>query len=434
MSLILDDLTSNGQKRPRKQTHWKREFYDKFQEKNKKEPAESLHQISIANGIFVQKGYSIRPDYKQSVESVYKGELKTLDFQEDAIGSTRFINDWVKDKTKGKIKELLTGSVNPETKVILANALYFKALWLETFIKGATKIKNFYPDGIDGRSINVKLMAHGGKFPFYKDEECDVQVLGLPYQLNITTMYVFLPNASSRPKLIQTQKCLTAAKIEKIIDRMTKKTAVILFPKLHLNGGFHLKPVLKDLGLNAFFKSDAADLSLMSDGLELMKRKMSSMSRMPEPMKQSLGEDMMLMPPKGDDSENSNDRFVFESRFGDEGQNVTVNVREKRDVTYKVQSQHPNKDNQLRLKDFVLRKRIIKKVPGKKTRRIKRQIDDPLKNIEKARVENRRLLNPKLFANDVIHKVDLIINESGTEGKFQIHGPTNEKKLKASEP
>jgi serine protease inhibitor len=70
----------------------------------------------------------------------------------------------VNEKTHGKIKEIIPGSTNPETKVILANALYFKAEWQETFIDGATGTKNFYPHGRDSNhSIPVELMAHGGK-------------------------------------------------------------------------------------------------------------------------------------------------------------------------------------------------------------------------------------------------------------------------------
>lgn len=71
---------------------------------------------------------------------------------------------WVNLKTNGKIKEIIPGSCNPETRVILTNALYFNAEWQESFIDGATGFKNFYPDGRDSNNtITVELMAHGGK-------------------------------------------------------------------------------------------------------------------------------------------------------------------------------------------------------------------------------------------------------------------------------
>ena len=44
---------------------------------------------------------------------------------------------WVSKETNGKIKEIVQ-DVNPETKMVLASALYFKAQWEKTFLEGAT--------------------------------------------------------------------------------------------------------------------------------------------------------------------------------------------------------------------------------------------------------------------------------------------------------
>jgi serine protease inhibitor len=79
---------------------------------------------------------------------------------------------WVNKETNGKIKEILPGSANTETRVILANAIYFKAEWQESFIEGATGFKKFYPNGRDNDySILVELMAHGGSLQFLSSRE-----------------------------------------------------------------------------------------------------------------------------------------------------------------------------------------------------------------------------------------------------------------------
>lgn len=75
-----------------------------------------------------------------------------------------YFYSWVNEKTNGKIKEILPGSANTETRVVLVNALYFKAQWQESFIDGATKFKSFYPLGKDNNyTVQVELMAHGGE-------------------------------------------------------------------------------------------------------------------------------------------------------------------------------------------------------------------------------------------------------------------------------
>lgn len=68
------------------------------------------------------------------------------------------------EKTNGKIKEIISGNADTRTRVILANALYFKAGWQETFIESGTSLRNFYPNGkASNESIMVELMAHGSK-------------------------------------------------------------------------------------------------------------------------------------------------------------------------------------------------------------------------------------------------------------------------------
>jgi serpin B len=72
----------------------------------------------------------------------------------------------VDEKTHGKIKEILPVGVNPDTRVILTNALYFKAEWQISFIEGATMPKKFYPLGREfvDNFLMTDMMAHGGKF------------------------------------------------------------------------------------------------------------------------------------------------------------------------------------------------------------------------------------------------------------------------------
>lgn len=75
--------------RRRHQTEWKAattavNTYDRTKPPNQ--------QISIANGLFYQNGYSIRPDYQNAMGSIYKSTLQRLDFANKPDLSTNFIN------------------------------------------------------------------------------------------------------------------------------------------------------------------------------------------------------------------------------------------------------------------------------------------------------------------------------------------------------
>lgn len=47
----------------------------------------------VANGIFVQKDFSIRDEFKDVVENVYKSDIKTLDFRREPQQAANIINE-----------------------------------------------------------------------------------------------------------------------------------------------------------------------------------------------------------------------------------------------------------------------------------------------------------------------------------------------------
>lgn len=101
---------------------------------------QSNQHISIANGIFVQNGYSIRQDFIDGIQSTYKSTVQRLDFQHKSELSTRYINRWIEEKTEGKIREIFSSSLDESTRIVIASALYFNALWERTFFEGATAL------------------------------------------------------------------------------------------------------------------------------------------------------------------------------------------------------------------------------------------------------------------------------------------------------
>lgn len=212
-------------------------------------------------------------------------------------------------------------------------------------------------------------------------------------------MYVILPKNSNPEKLRAAQKILTAEKIEKMISQMVLKTTILLFPKMHMHCGHHLKSALQELGLQTLFEPYASDLSVLSDGSD-------SSSSWPQPQDSFVSKNQQQS-----SSYNINDQLLF-GRLGntDEVKKIT-----KREVTYKTASDNKN-GSPLSIKDFMVRKRIVKKTPGKKHHRSKRQYM-PFAAERLDMIRNRKdLKNPHLFADEVIHKVDLTINEKGTEG------------------
>lgn len=259
---------------------------------------------------------------------------------------------------------------------------------------------DFYPDGFDKPAIKVDMMAQGGALPFAESKEHDCRIIGLPYRRNLTTMYVILPNNSNRQRLRQLQATLTADKINDLISKMEWKTSIFLFPKLHLTNQMNLRSILGRMGLRTLFRNDQSDLSLLSSG------------------EQEFGSPHLQRHPSIDQT---NDRPFLFSRFGESGTNLATKRTKRSAVTYKTSSSdfHSVKEP-LRLKDLVIGKRITKSYPRKKTvSRHRREVSPDssisLKRLDALRTQSN-IRNPNLFADELVHHVDLTINEYGTEG------------------
>lgn len=262
------------------------------------------------------------------------------------------------------------------------------------------------------------MMANAGRFPFFESPELDCRIMGFPYKQNQSTMYIILPNNSNKQKLTKLQSELSSDQLENMLSRMEVKTAIILLPKMHLTSQSNLRDILMGLGVRSVFSPRLSDLSLIAnpDNNQITSGGITSGRVMPgitsgkvERLTMAQNPDARLL-----ETDSLHDQLIF-SRISDDPDS---SPKRKRDVTYKVASSDQAATTPLKFKDFILNKRISKANPDKKkrSRRHRRNVADPnsyLQELERLRYTNLR--NPGLFADDVLHKVNLIVNEQGTE-------------------
>ena len=90
--------------------------------------------LSIANGIWTADG--VRPEYIQTAKKVHKAVAGALPTTYDPI------NDFVSNQTKGMIKDILQGDIDPLTRAVLVNAIYFKGKYhyCQYLLRGAATL------------------------------------------------------------------------------------------------------------------------------------------------------------------------------------------------------------------------------------------------------------------------------------------------------
>lgn len=164
------------------------------------------------------------------------------------------VNSWAEKQTSGLIKELLPpGSVDNSTRLIFANALYFKGAWNEKFDASKTKEDDFHL--LNGNSIKVPFMtSHKKQFIRAFD---GFKVLSLPYKQGEDkrqfSMYFFLPDVKDGlPALVQKVSSQSGflnghLPVEKV------EVGDFRVPKFKISFGFEASKILKGLGVELPF-------------------------------------------------------------------------------------------------------------------------------------------------------------------------------------
>jgi serpin B len=210
------------------------------------------YELRVANALWGQKGFEFLEEYLELIESNYDGKLNEVDFVRAAEAARRTINKWVEKKTNNKIKNLIQkGVLDPMTRLVLTNAIYFKGNWARQFKEDNTKEAPFTL--ADGKKVDAAMMNQTAEFGYMETES--FQGLELPYVDDELSMIILLPNEIDG--LDEFEKTLTVENLSKWLSRLYKRKVVVSVPKFKMTSQFSLASVLKSMGMTDAFSSNA---------------------------------------------------------------------------------------------------------------------------------------------------------------------------------
>ncbi|PWU09208.1 MAG: serpin family protein [Verrucomicrobia bacterium] len=220
-------------------------------------------ELNIANGLWAQKGHPFLTDYLNVARDEYKAQIEQADFMKNAESIRQEINHWVERKTKEKIKDIVpAGALNDMTRLVLANAIYFKGAWRQPFPKSMTEPQPFHlsPE----RQVEVPLMHHFDVVRYFEDD--NMQGVEMPYLGNQLSMAVLLPRKVDGCAELESR--LSAGSLAGWLGQMKSHKVEIFFPRFKLESEISLSRVLGKMGMrNAF--TPTADFSGMDGRREL---------------------------------------------------------------------------------------------------------------------------------------------------------------------
>ncbi|HTS17403.1 MAG TPA: serpin family protein [Verrucomicrobiae bacterium] len=216
--------------------------------------------LTVANGLWVDKTFHIRSDFARALQEDFAARLFTPDFRHQPEVARQQINSWVADNTGHRIQNLIPpGAVDPSTRAVLANAIYFKGIWATPFPKAATHDQPFTT--ADGKKTPVPLMYGRVHAEGYL-EPPGFQILQLAYASNELSMVIFLPR--SPDGLPALEKQLTPAHLADWLTALEPREVEAYLPRFRIETTFQLNHALEAMGVRLAF-TDAADFSGMEE-------------------------------------------------------------------------------------------------------------------------------------------------------------------------
>ena len=221
-------------------------------------------KLLTANKLFIEKSLEILKSYRAGIQEFYDSEITSVDYKQRTEEVREEINKWVEQKTNYKIKGLIPpGMLSSDTRLVLVNAIYFKGLWLQPFLKEETFPGTFCVAA--NQKVQVQMMRQEAHFKFFESEELGCQILEMPYIGGKMSMVIFLPVETDG--LVSLEGKIAYDNFEKslsTLDSSRPEEMEVFLPKFKLTQQFSLNDVLSKMGASEMFIAGKADFSGIS--------------------------------------------------------------------------------------------------------------------------------------------------------------------------
>lgn len=225
----------------------------------KQVPAYVLHS---ANALWGQAGHPFVAEFLLDCQAQYGAGLGQVDFRTATEAARTTINAWVGEQTRTRIPELIpTGSLDCETRLVLTNAVYFKAAWARDydFHHGATRQADFHAAAGTTRCM---LMRQTKGLLHHTSDGMDLVVL--PYFGGSMELVLVVPRAHDG--LAAVEAGLAAGQFRAWRAAAAQQRVELHLPRFTFRSPANLNAALQALGIGRAFSQKSAEFALIDGG------------------------------------------------------------------------------------------------------------------------------------------------------------------------
>jgi len=222
------------------------------------------YELVVANALWGEQTMPFNPEFLEAIQPHYDANLELVDFRGEPEAARLRINAWVEEKTAERIKDLLPeDSITTLTRLVLTNAIYFKAPWANPFQPGATEERDFRL--ADGTTIEVPTM-HQRRMPVGRHKADGFEVIEIPYEGHSISMILLLPDEPDG--LAAVEQAMSPDKWSQWAEAIEWQTAHFYMPKFRIETDYPLNEPLKQMGMPTAFDPARADFTRITKSAE----------------------------------------------------------------------------------------------------------------------------------------------------------------------
>jgi serpin B len=215
-------------------------------------------RLDSTQQVFAQRGLGMEPSFLDVLAREYGAGVRLLDFSGAHQAARQDINRWVDERTEHRIPELLPeDAIQPDTRVVLVNAISFSAAWKQPFEERLTSDRPFRH--ADGSETQVRTL-HSSGMALRTAHLNGVDVAELPYDGGELSMLILAPPPG---QLAAFEASLDADFLASVIASLSDDSRSLSMPAFEIRGAVPLDDALRALGLGIAYGGEA-DFSAMT--------------------------------------------------------------------------------------------------------------------------------------------------------------------------
>ena len=207
--------------------------------------------LATANKIFIRKGVKVKQRFLENLKKHFNSSVSAIDTTKSA-NAARTINKWIENNTGCKLKDVVKANMITEsTRMLIINAIYFKAKWKIPFNKNYTKDEKFFMPG--NKTVQVQTMHLFKQVLLTELGKLKTKAIRLPFQGDKVVMDILLPD--DRDGLAELETKLSSVDVALLVkEKAVNREVKIKLPKFSFETEIELNKPLEKLGIKTIFQ------------------------------------------------------------------------------------------------------------------------------------------------------------------------------------